>query len=36
VLRRWWRAWSDLPPPSALQRLLAWLGEGHPIDCYPR
>ena len=34
LLGRYWRAWSDLPPPSALQRLLEWLWEGHPIDCY--
>jgi len=34
LLRRWWQAWSDLPPPPALQRLLDHLWDGHPIDCY--
>jgi hypothetical protein len=33
LLRRWWQTWSDLPPPSTVQRLLDHLGEGHPQDC---
>ncbi len=36
LLMRWWQAWSDLPPPSALQRLLDHLWDGQPIDCYAR
>ncbi len=36
LLRRWWQAGSDLPPPPAVRALLAWLWEGHPLDCYAR
>ena len=30
-LWRCWRAWSDQPPPPALQALLDWLGHGNPL-----
>ena len=30
-LWRCWRAWSDQPPPPALQALLDWLHQGHPL-----
>jgi hypothetical protein len=36
LLRRWWEAWSDLPPPPALRELLGWLWAGYPLDCYAR
>ncbi len=36
LLERYWRAWSDLPPPPALQQLLDQLWDGHPLDCYAR
>jgi hypothetical protein len=29
-LWRCWRAWSEQPPPPALQALLDWLLAGHP------
>ena len=36
MLWRWWRAWSNAPPPPPLQALLDWLWLGHPLDCYVR
>jgi hypothetical protein len=34
MLQRYWRAWSELPPPPALQLLLRWLERGQPIPLY--
>ena len=34
MLRRYWRAWSPLPPPPALQALLAWVQRGFPLYLY--
>ena len=34
MLRRYWRAWSLLPPPPALQALLAWVQHGLPLYLY--
>src|SRR4028119_1624396 len=34
MLRRYWRAWSQLPPPPDLQALLASLQHGFPIYLY--
>jgi hypothetical protein len=34
MLRRYWRAWSPLPPPPELQVLLAWVQHGGPIYLY--
>ncbi len=34
MLRRYWRGWSQLPPPPALQFLLGKLEQGHPIPLY--
>ena len=36
ILWRYWRAWSDLPPPAALQALLDWVHRGYPLDLYDR
>jgi hypothetical protein len=34
MLWRYWRGWSDKPPPPALQRLLDWLWQGRGIELY--
>src|SRR5437870_1109229 len=34
MLQRYWRGWSPLPPPPALQFLLSWLERGHAISFY--
>ena len=34
MLRRYWRGWSQLPPPPALQLLLGRLEQGHAIPLY--
>ncbi len=34
MLRRYWRGWSQLPPPPALQLLLGRLEQGHAILLY--
>ena len=34
MLGRYWRAWSPLPPPPALQALLAWVQRGFPLYLY--
>jgi hypothetical protein len=34
MLGRYWRAWSGLPPPRELQRLLDWVGQGHGLYLY--
>ncbi len=36
LLWRYWRAWSQAPPPRQLQRLLDWLFAGRPIYLYAR
>ncbi|MDQ3399207.1 MAG: hypothetical protein M3511_15875, partial [Deinococcota bacterium] len=36
MLTRYWQAWSTLPPPRQLQRLLDWLFQGKPIYLYVR
>jgi hypothetical protein len=34
MLRRYWRAWSDRPPPLSLQCLLEQLGRGQQLFLY--
>ena len=34
MLRRYWRAWSEQPPPGPLQGLLDSLGHGHQLFLY--
>ena len=34
MLRRYWQAWSEQPPPDALQRLLDALEHGQPLFLY--
>ena len=34
MLRRYWRSWSPLPPPSALRDLLEHLRHGYGFDLY--
>jgi hypothetical protein len=34
MLRRFWRAWSEQPPPPLLQRLLDQLGQGQGLFLY--
>jgi len=34
LLWRCWQAWSNQPPPPALQALLDWLHQGHPLSLY--
>src|SRR6266487_4858650 len=34
LLRRYWRAWSALPPPRPLQQLLEHLHQGFPLYLY--
>jgi SRSO17 transposase len=34
LLRRYWRAWSALPPPPALRALLEYLRHGYGLDLY--
>jgi hypothetical protein len=34
MLERYWRAWSILPPPFALQQLLESLWQGNGINIY--
>ena len=34
MLRRYWRAWSEQPPPPLLQRLLDQLGRGQGLFLY--
>jgi len=34
MLWRYWRGWSDLPPPPALRQLLEWLWHGRGIYLY--
>jgi len=34
MLARYWRGWSAQPPPSPLQALLDWVGQGRPILLY--
>ena len=34
MLGRYWRAWSQRPPPPDLQALLTWLQRGFPIYLY--
>jgi hypothetical protein len=36
MLRRYWRGWSDRPPPAPLQALLDWLQAGHEVFLYAR
>lgn len=35
-LGRWWRAWSDAPPPPEIQALLRAVGSGRPLNLYLR
>ncbi|MDP9842346.1 hypothetical protein J2853_001557 [Streptosporangium lutulentum] len=35
-LQRYWRAWSNAPPPPELQHLLAAVGAGHALNLYVR
>jgi len=34
MLWRFWRAWSNAPPPPQLRALLDAVGGGHPLDLY--
>ncbi len=34
MLWRYWRAWSALPPPPELVRLLEWVWQGRGIYLY--
>jgi hypothetical protein len=34
MLWRYWRAWSEQPPPPPLRALLEWLWRGRGIDLY--
>jgi len=34
MLGRYWRAWSQRPPPPELEALLAWIQRGFPIYLY--
>jgi hypothetical protein len=34
MLWRFWRAWSDRPPPPQLRALLDAVGGGHSLDVY--
>ena len=34
MLRRYWRAWSEQPPPPLLQCLLEQLGRGQRLFLY--
>jgi hypothetical protein len=34
MLWRYWRAWSDLPPPPALEELLDAVWAGYPLYLY--
>jgi hypothetical protein len=34
LLRRFWRAWSQAPPPLPLQHLLDWLWQGNRLFLY--
>jgi hypothetical protein len=34
LLRRFWQAWSALPPPHPLQQLLEYLSQGFPLYLY--
>jgi len=34
LLCRYWRAWSQEPPPKPLQALLDWFWQGRPIYLY--
>jgi len=35
-LGRWWRAWSNTPPPTELQALIDAVAAGRPLDLYVR
>ena len=35
-LERWWRAWSNRPPPTELQELIDAVGAGRPLNLYVR
>ncbi len=34
MLRRYWRAWSQRPPPPELQALFSWVQRGVPLYLY--
>jgi hypothetical protein len=36
TLQRYWRAFSDLPPPKELQKLLNWVFPGRGLYLYAR
>ena len=36
MLMRYWRAFSDLPPPEELQALLEWVFSGKGLYLYAR
>ncbi len=33
-MQRYWRGWSQLPPPPPLQFRLGWLEQGHVPPLY--
>src|SRR5262245_36154119 len=35
VLQRWWRAWSNAPPPPELQALIDAVTTGQTLNLYP-
>jgi hypothetical protein len=35
-LGRWWRAWSNTPPPTELQELIDAVAAGRPLNLYVR
>jgi hypothetical protein len=35
-LGRWWRAWSNTPPPTELQQLIDAVAAGRPLNLYVR
>jgi len=36
MLWRYWRAYSDRPPPKELQKLLEWVFSGRGLYLYAR
>jgi hypothetical protein len=36
VLRRWWPAWSNKPPPPSLQALMNSVATGYGLHLYIR
>jgi hypothetical protein len=36
MLMRYWRAFSDLPPPKELRTLLEWVFSGRGLYLYAR